>query len=392
VPLTDGLGNPLLSGGDPLETAEFGTGDALWIKIVRWAIEQGISWIAANTFDWAGPPVDFGPLAGPVRYQRYHFVGFSATLQVSANGTDWTDTITVAFDGSALDNILALVDRLVDAVYAVSHAAVEAGAQLLAGGVLYAGEGFGMTSIAIGNVKKLIVEMRTFEQPLQLSFYFRRTDTASGSTGEADLIGGFRTNAEPALLDCMSADVTIDRYRVEDRISAGSTNGRLRTFVGETLVDVVGTGGAADTNNIPQAAGCLSWYTNFSGRGERGRTFVPGLPAAFVDDGRLTSAGVTAYQAFADALIAWADGDTDTADWQYVLWRAHLTGSGAADPNPITGHNPDGSPIYAVPPVTSPPFNPLAAAHGITLGIVQSTVRVQRRRGIGVRIGRRRSS
>lgn len=391
MPLTDGAGNPLLSGGDPLETAEFGTGDALWVYVVKWAIDQALGYVTSATFEYTGTPVDFGPLAGPVRYQRYHFVGLSTTLQVSSNGTDWTDTIAVGFGLTTLDNYLNLVDRLVDAVYAVAHAAVERGASLLAAGTLYAGEGFGMTSIAIGNVKKLSVEMRTFEQPLQLSFYFRRTDSASGATGEADLIGDFRTNVEPSLLDCMSADVTLDRYRVEDRISAGSTNGRLRTFVGETLSAVVGTGAAADTNNIPQAAGCVSWYTNFAGRGERGRTFVPGLPAAFVDNGRLTSAAVTAYQAFVDALIAWADGDTDTADWQYVLWRAHLTGSGAADPNPITGHNPDGSPIYATPPVTKPPFNPLAAAHGITLGVVQSTVRVQRRRGIGVRIGRRSS-
>lgn len=390
MPLLDGGGNPLLAGGDPLETAAFGSADAFYTTVVNWAIEQLLEWVASGALDFFGPAVDFGPLAGPVRFQRYHFHGLAATLQISGDGSNWHDTLTVDFGADVLENILNLVDRLVDLVFYVTHAAVEAGAQLLAAGVLYTSEEEPMVAIAVGNVKKLIVSMLEFEQPFQLSFHLRKTNTASSATGEADLIGDFRTNVEAELLACIAADVAILNYKVEDRISGGTTNGRLRTFTGDTLSAVVGTGGAANTNNAPQLAGCLSWYTNFAGRGERGRSYLPGLPNAFYNDGRLAAGAVTAYEAFRDAILARYDGDTDnTAPYQLVLWRQHLTGAGASDPNPVTSPPGTVPVVYGTPPVTRPPFNPLAAAHGITAGTVQSTVRVQRRRGIGVRIGRR---
>lgn len=390
MPLLDGGGNPLLAGGDPLETAAFGSADAFYTVVVNWAINQAIDWLVGGHLDFTGAAVDFGPLAGPVRFQRYRFHSLNATLEISADGSNWHDTLTVGFGLNDLTNYLNLVDRLVDLVFWVTHAAVEAGSQLLAAGVLYTSEEEPMVAIAVGNVKKLIVSMLEFEQPFQLSFHLRRTNTASSATGEADLIGDFRANVETELLACMAADVAISDYKVEDRISGGTTNGRLRTFTGDTLTAVVGTGGAANTNNAPQLAGCLSWYTNFSGRGERGRSYIPGLPNAFYDNGRLVAGGITAYEAFRDAILARYDGDTDnTAPYQLVLWRQHLTGAGASDPNPVTSPPGTVPVVYATPPVTRPPFNPLAAAHGITAGTVQSTVRVQRRRGIGVRIGRR---
>lgn len=384
MPLTSGDGDVLTSGGDRLEPATFGVGDALWLYFRNFAVNTILDWVADGFLTFDGPVVDLGSLAGPVRFQRYHFSGLSVTLQYSSDGEEWHNGPTAGFGLEDLTNYLNLVDWLVDLAYGLGMAAVERfDAAYTVAGVVYAELGAPMTAIAVGNVKKLVLSLTQGSEPLNLSFYFRKTDAPSGSTGEADLIGDFRTNAEPALLDCMSADVAINQYRVEDRISAGVTNGHLRTFIGEVLSGVVGTAAAADTSNIYQAAGCLSWYTNFSGRGERGRTFIPGLPAVFVDNGLLQAGAIAAYQTFADAMIANYDGDTDAADWQFVLWRSHVSGAGAVEGNPPAGQE------GHVNPATQPPFNPLAAAHGITLGVPQQTVRTLRRRGVGVRIGRR---
>jgi hypothetical protein len=385
VPLTDGSGTPLTSGGNPIGEAVFGAGDALWVELARQAVDGLLQWATSGFLNFNGVEVDFGPLAGNYRYFRFRFQGLTVYAQTSPDNGTYTDRVRVAFGLSNLQNIYNLAQPLVEMAEGLLHTGLEQGALYSVAGGLSPTEEEAVTSIAVGNVKKLVIGMRQQSEPFQLSFHFRKTTDATGATGEADLIGDFIAQAQPALLACMSADVAITGYRVEDRISAGATNGHLRTFIGAPLVGVVGTAAAADTSNILQAAGCISWYTNFSGRGERGRSFLPGVPVVlFADNGLLTDAAITAYQAFVDALLLRYDGDTDaTADWQLVLWRNHVSGAGATEANPpagATGH---------VIPATHPPFNPLAAAHGITLGVPQRVVRSLRRRGVGVRIGRR---
>jgi hypothetical protein len=388
VPFTDGSGTPLTSGGNPIGEATFGVGDALWVQLARQAIDGLLQWATSGFLNFAGLEVDFGPLAGNYRYFRFRYQGLTVYAQTSPDNVTYTDRVSVSFGLSNLQNIRNLAQPLVEMAEGLLHTGLEGGALYSVAGGLSPTEEEAMTSIAVGNVKKLVIGMRQAGEPFQESFHFRKTTDATGATGEADLIGDFRAQAEPALLACMSADVSIANYRVEDRISAGATNGHLRTFLGEELIGVVGTAAAADTSNILQAAGCISWYTNFAGRGERGRTFLPGLPVPlFADNGELTDAAVTAYQAFIDALLARYDGDTDAAaDWQVVLWRSHVSGAGAVEGNPPAGA------AGHVLPATRPPFNPLAAAHGITLGKPNRVVRSLRRRGKGVRIGRRGSA
>lgn len=388
MPLFDGDGNLLTGGGDTLELAEFGGGDPLWVVLAKMAIDALLDWAASYPIDFCGAPVYFGEFAGPVKYQRYCFNGLTVTHQYSSDGGEWHDSFSVGFGLSDLANVKNLAERLVELSTGFEHSWQELGFYPTVAGVAYPSEESQMTSIAVGNVKKLVVSMSQSGEPFQLSFHFKKANDATGATGEADLIGDFRAQAEPALLACMSADVAINNYRVEDRISPGTTNGHLRTFIGEELAGVVGTAAAANTSNILQAAGCVSWYTDFSGRGERGRSFIPGVPVPlFGDNGELTDAGVVAYQAFVDALLARYDAATDAAaDWQLTLWRSHVSGAGAIEGNP-----PAGQPGH-VAPATAPPFNPLAGNHGITLGKPQRVIRTLRRRGKGVRIGRRASA
>lgn len=384
MPLFDGDGNLLTGGGDPLSIAEFGSGDPLWVVLAQMAIDALLQWAASFPLSFCGPPVYFGAFAGPVAYQRYCFNGLTVTHQYSNDGGEWHDSFSVGFGFSDLSNVRNLAERLVELSTGFEHSWQELGFFPTVAGVSYPTEESQMTAIQVGNVKKLVVSMSQSGEPFQASFHFRKANDATGANGEADLVSDFRAQAEPGLLACMSADVTIDNYRVEDRISPGTTNGHLRTYIGAELTANVGTAAAANTSNILQAAGCISWYTNFAGRGERGRTFIPGLPVPlFADNGRLTDAAVAAYGAFIDALLARYDADTDgAADWQLVLWRSHESGAGALENNP-----PAGQPGH-VAPATAPPFNPLAGAHGITLGKAQRVVRSLRRRGVGVRIGR----
>lgn len=240
------------------------------------------------------------------------------------------------------------------------------------------------------DVVKLVIEMEQFKQPMQLEHYFKKTNTALHPSDEAGLISAYAAAAQAELLACMSADVTLVRYRVEDRISSGALNGRLRTHIGP-FENVVGTiAGGAGTSDAPQLAAVVSWYTNFSGRGERGRSFVPGTAHTNVEDGALKADAVTLYQAWGDAVVDNFDGDeNEDAPWQLVLWRQHMTNLTIPDDveeNEIITVG--GVRQYRYLEATRPPFNFKAASHAITLAVVRPTIRTQRRRGLNVRISR----
>lgn len=52
----------------------------------------------------------------------------------------------------------------------------------------------------------------------------------------------------------------------------------------------------------------LSWRTGLAGRSQRGRTYLPGWELDKVNGSTIASGGITALQAFGDALIAAASG------------------------------------------------------------------------------------
>lgn len=375
-------------------------------------IETAIaSWVAAGV-DFDGAPVDFGPLAGGLQFQRYHFHGLAVDLQVGSGPdldhiSSWTSVLTVDFAAGGLENIATNVDLLWNVIRLTFEEWLREGLRFRIGGALYgAGGRIGMDAVN-GNVLKLVVEMEQFSEPLQIEHYFRRTNDASVDPGsDASLIDEYVASAQAPLRACMDVSVLVTKYRAEWRVR-GALAIVPRTYITSAGGPFAGTanGGVAGAD-ASQLAYVISWYTDFAGRGERGRTYMPGTSHTFIEDNRVTPAGIVQLDAYINALLTAFSGDTDiTKAWQLVLWRQHLTnpalvpGDDGEYANPLNtavppsvvewpGHDEEGRPIYVNPPTTRPPFSPAAAQHAITLGVAQDKIRTQRRRGPGVRISR----
>jgi hypothetical protein len=376
-------------------------------------VSLALSWVAKGGIDFCGPTVDFGPITGgavPVgyRYQRWCFNGFNVALFRSGDQVTWYSVFGAGLGPSTLTGWLALAQLVYDnwLLQLANPPYSEQPGPLSP--VLLSREGFVRTMDAVnGNVLKLVVEMEQFGEPLQIEHYFRRTNDATVDPGsDISLVGDFTSGPRDALLACMDVSVAIKRYRAEWRVQ-GANAILPRTYLVASAPGQVGTANeGAPGADASQLAYVISWYTNFAGRGERGRTFIPGTSHDFIVANRVVEDGTVALQAYADSLMATFGGDEDSLDaWQLVLWRQHLTnpalvpGDDGEYANPLNtavppsvaewpGHDEEGKPIYTFPPTTRPPFSPAAAQHGITLAVPSDKLRTQRRRGPGVRISR----
>jgi hypothetical protein len=375
-----------------------------------------LTWVADSTIHFCGEPVHF-PLEhfpNPVyhyAFQRWCFRGFTVVLQISDDGITWFDGPTASLGPGWVLDPIATINFLFNTWKSFIESNIfNQGAFIDFGGRTYT-EGFSSGMDAVnGNVLKLVVEMEQFNEPVQIEHYFRRTNDASVDPGsDVSLVADYVSSVASALLGCMDVSVAIKKYRAEWRVQGANTI-LPRTYIVNSVGGAVGTanGGVAGAD-ASQLSYVISWYTNFAGRGERGRTFIPGTSHAFIEENRVTAPGITALANYVTGLFNGFNGDEDvTKAWQMVLWRQHLTnpalvpGDDGEYANPLNtavppsvaewpGHDEEGRPIYVNPPTTRPPFSPAAAQHAITLGTPQDKIKTQRRRGPGVRISRHRA-
>jgi hypothetical protein len=372
-----------------------------------------LTWVADSTIHFCGEPVHF-PLEhfpAPVyhyAYQRWCFRGFTVVLQISDDGVTWFDGPSASLGPGWVLDPIATINFLFNTWKSFIESNIfDQSAFVDFGGRTYTRRFYSGMDAVNGNVLKLVVEMEQFGEPLQIEHYFRRTNDGAIDPGsDVSLVADWIAASQAVLRACMDVSVKIRKYRTEWRVQ-GANAMLPRTYQQNAAADLVGTanGGVAGAD-ASQLAYVISWYTNFAGRGERGRTFIPGTSHAFIEDNRVTDDGINALFAYAGSLTDVFNGDDDgTKAWQMVLWRQHLTnpalvpGDDGEYTNPLNtavppsvaewpGHDEEGRPIYVNPPTTRPPFSAAAAQHAITLAVVQDTVKTQRRRGPGVRISR----
>jgi hypothetical protein len=378
--------------------------------------DKVLNWVADSTIHFCGEPVHF-PLESflaPVyhyAYQRWCFRGFTVVLQISDDGVTWFDAVSAPLGpGYVLDPITTINFLFNTWKEFIESNIFGQGAFIDFGGRAYVrGFSSGMDAVN-GNVLKLVVEMEQFGEPVQIEHYFRRTNDASVDPGsDVSLVAEYAASSVGALLGCMDVSVAVKKYRAEWRVQGANTI-LPRTYITNAPGGLVGTanGGVAGAD-ASQLAYVISWYTDFAGRGERGRTYVPGTSHAFIEENRVTDLGIIALTNYVTLLLAAFNGDTNVSKaWQMVLWRQHLTnpalvpGDDGQYANPLNtavppsqaawpGHDEEGRPLYVNPPTTRPPFSPAAGQHAITLGTAQDKVKTQRRRGPGVRISRHRA-
>jgi hypothetical protein len=154
----------------------------------------------------------------------------------------------------------------------------------------------------------------------------------------------------------LSTQYTLDNVRVQD-LAPGVAAGRVYP------IGIAGESAVEDATS-PHDALCVTWYTGLKGKQNRGRTYLGG----FAEDSQnagfwIGEIQTYAFVAFAQPLID-AFGPLGTGN--YALSVVHTQAGGAR----------------LVPPTATP----------IESFKINNTVRALRRRAVGVRISRRRST
>jgi len=116
------------------------------------------------------------------------------------------------------------------------------------------------------------------------------------------IVGDWRTNVMSSWLACMASDYTLPRITMQVLEANGSVDHRLVPTEHNYTTSITGTYSATGATNTTTTCGIIRWKTPLAGKSHRGRTYVPfpGTTAA----GQLASAAQTAYATFADAMLA----------------------------------------------------------------------------------------
>lgn len=166
-------------------------------------------------------------------------------------------------------------------------------------------------TLAIGDTIIVVVKGELFAQSVQSTFYMRCTAT-SGTFTLLNLLNGMVGSLLDAYVKCVSRDWTGQTLygRVVSPVKSRGEEVILGTPSGEVLQDSL----------PPSVAGVISRYTLLPGPGGRGRVFVPAVPETFNEEGRLSAAGVDAYEELAQimqSVITPLAGNT----FEAVLWK-----------------------------------------------------------------------
>lgn len=411
MPLVDANGQPI----SPSNTAAafstsalYSSGD-LYGLVWNYVVGALANWAASAFLDFTAVELPIGT-TGPEAllppnqpaYLRLRFEGLRVDFEVGVHtpAETWVSYAHYDFTSSVLANAYQNLADLLTLIYNVLNAAYLGGVNVFVAGIgPFDPRG---SAMAVGDVVKLSVNMRQFgSEPLQIAHHFRCADAAATFD---TLETAYRTTCLPALVGAMHTSVEVLSVSIEDiiNVSAPTIQRKTRTYNSAGDYPQVGTqvGGGGQNAEAPQLSVAVTWETPFAGRGERGRSFMPGLWDSASENGIATPAYIVLAQAYADSLVNNFGVNAANApliagvDWVFVLWREHLSNpaipAGSINPAGAVVRTPANPSGYEWPPVTRRPFNPRAAANGIQAAIVRDVVRTQRRRGRGVRIGRRR--
>lgn len=132
-----------------------------------------------------------------------------------------------------------------------------------------------MAFIPVPDVVSVGVVYNLHGEFCQNTLYF--TGVALDTTSLSDLATSFDTHWNALVLDQLSEDLSVTEYVVADQ---SDINGPVFTRVPGTLE----IGGVASPALSNQIAFCVSLRTANRGRSFRGRIYLPGIPAASMDD------------------------------------------------------------------------------------------------------------
>lgn len=161
--------------------------------------------------------------------------------------------------------------------------------------------------------------------------YFSGATIGGDPQDEIDAIEEFWSGFGGSLDNSISAVVEAEVPVIDD-----GTGNIISVSLGTQKVPVFSATGAP----LPRSQQCLvQWLTStfVGGRRTRGRTFIPGVMTANMNEGRPDPSVVAAYAAVAQALVT--DGATEL-----VVWRRPVEADPDADP-PVEGRTGGSAPV-----------------------------------------------
>lgn len=188
------------------------------------------------------------------------------------------------------------------------------------------------------------------------------------------LLNGWVTGVKDEYLGCVSTDYTMVSLRAQILERPGLVEHRLTPS--EVPTSGTGTGGQAlGTAEDAVVSGVIRWRTPQAGKSHRGRNYMGPLAQAWRENGRLSSAAVTALTAYKEAMVT-AYGQTSPiprTSWCLTVYSrpynegeyGYVKGTGA-------------SRVMFFPP----DYN--GNSTNVTDGAIDPILRTQRRRQIGV--------
>jgi hypothetical protein len=216
--------------------------------------------------------------------------------------------------------------------------------------------------MATGDILRATLVGHYDGEPINMDLGFVSASGATDWPGEAD---GLNAEIQTALVlnDHLSAfyaplsvAFTLDALRIQD-LAPGVSAGR------EYGIGIAGEN-VTDDALPPQAAICVTWRTDLKGKSNRGRTYLGGFAEDSQNAGYwIPEIQTWAFTAFAQPLLD-AFGVLGTGNYALSVIHTQLGG------------------VRLTPPTATP----------ITSFTVHNEVRTLRRRGVGVRISRRRAA
>lgn len=125
-------------------------------------------------------------------------------------------------------------------------------------------------------------------------WYYELGGTFGPTYNIATAAGAVQAHAQTEYLNCLSADNSF--LGIDLRLNNNGVVSDNSTFPGVS--------GSAATGSAPnEVAAVIHWQTATAGKSGRGRSFMAGMPGAFILGGRLTGPALTAYNALASKLL-----------------------------------------------------------------------------------------
>lgn len=212
------------------------------------------------------------------------------------------------------------------------------------------------------------------------------SDAAAQVSAQA-LVDDWQANLQASWLGCHLLQYTLVTRRIQILERPGNVSHRLVALDDNNGLPTAGTydpgDGSGGLLEDQQAAAVVRWVTNIAGRSHRGRSYIGPLPSSQINNGVVSAPNLAVINTYAQAMITryTGAGAGSVLGWDLCVYSRPYSNTGlpagATPEYQYTKRTGTGLTV-----ITPPDYD--GNATNITSANVDSTMRVQRRRQLGV--------